>query len=561
MVSFRPHQPKHSPQTFPLQPNRSFSDQHPKITKALQITGVVLTALAIIALIGCIAAVSAGAAIPLVVIGGIAATTGLLSAAVAIYSAKKDLNLHKQKQLTDTLPPDTVTEHVQYLTTDQSLGNQWNSLEALVKQLSQIDLTIRPQEKKLLQELFGSKYDTLSQTIEEIPARLSKTLSLLRSREELYRGEERHDRYINPPLSSKNRLLTQITSNMIRILPKSGGIFSIKANTLSKTSHTLYTLLKVALSLGVIAAVACLVIFLPPCLPFMIIIGLAALGLGVAAFLMARGIKYLLERSSINRKQLAKNIKEAIGTDVLTSMVHYQHQLLSNLHETLLDEAITARWNQPLFIQHADLELQLEELTKQYNTLATAFEQSLREDEILRAQLEKRAYRFPTSPKDNQEGAIESQQTDSENHSDFQEIINKGLESAKKRREASQKSSERSESESDEEGLFSIWKPTKNLALENLWQAEEACTEEQQALLLEDYMSQKTLECKAALQKISQELHEVQKSFNVQEEHALTMSYESSVTMMDLARANQETYRLLNILSELQQLAQYLLDR
>ena len=74
-------------------------------------------------------------------------------------------------------------------------------------------------------------------------------------------------------------------------------------------------------------------------------------------------------------------------------------------------------------------------------------------------------------------------------------------------------------------------------------------------------MSQKTLECKAALQKISQELHEVQKSFNVQEEHALTMSYESSVTMMDLARANQETYRLLNILSELQQLAQYLLDR
>lgn len=53
----------------------------------------------------------------------------------------------------------------------------------------------------------------------------------------------------------------------------------------------------------------------------------------------------------------------------------------------------------------------------------------------------------------------------------------------------------------------------------------------------------------------------MQKSFNVQEEHALTMSYESSVTMMDLARANQETYRLLNILSELQQLAQYLLDR
>lgn len=147
MVSFRPHQPKHSPQTFPLQPNRSFSDQHPKITKALQITGVVLTALAIIALIGCIAAVSAGAAIPLVVIGGIAATTGLLSAAVAIYSAKKALALHKQKQLTDTLPPDTVTEHVQYLTTDKFLGNQWDSLEALVKQLSQIDLTIRPQEK------------------------------------------------------------------------------------------------------------------------------------------------------------------------------------------------------------------------------------------------------------------------------------------------------------------------------------------------------------------------------------------------------------------------------
>lgn len=29
---------------------------------------------------------------------------------------------------------------------------------------------------------------------------------------------------------------------------------------------------------------------------------------------------------------------------------------------------------------------------------------------------------------------------------------------------------------------------------------------------------------------------------------------------MDLARANQETHRLLNILSELQQLAQYLLD-
>lgn len=77
---------------------------------------------------------------------------------------------------------------------------------------------------------------------------------------------------------------------------------------------------------------------------------------------------------------------------------------------------------------------------------------------------------------------------------------------------------------------------------------------------LEDYMSYKTSECQAALQKVSQELKAAQKSFAVLEKHALDRSYESSVAMMDLARANQETHRLLNILSELQQLAQYLLD-
>lgn len=558
MVYFKAGQPEHTPRTFPLQINRSFSDKHPKVAKALQITAIALVSLSLIALIGCIAALSGGAVIPLVAIGGISAVTGLLSAALAIYSAKKALAHKKQKQLADSLPLDTGTEHVQYLTTNNFRGNNWDTLEKLVQQFSQLDLTVHPSEKELLKEVFGTEYKSINQTIESISNRFAKIRSLLYQREQLYKGEERYNRYLNTPLLRKNRILTQITSNMIRLLPRSGGVFSIKANTLSRTSHTLYTILKVSLSLGVIAAVASLVIFLPPSLPIIAALGLASLSLGIAAFLMARGIRYLLERSSINRKQLAEDIQKTIGPDVLNSMAYYQHQLLSHLHETLLDEAITTKWNQPIFLEHADLELKIGDLTKQYDILNSAFEQALRNDELLRAQLEKRAYRFGSSitdnDTDNDSGATESQQTDSENDG-FQEILNKGIEAAKQRREKANQSG------SNKEDMFSIWKPSKHLALEDLWRASEACTEEQLSILVDNCMSYKTLECQAALQKVRLQLQTAQRSLAALENRAENAYYESNLSMMDLARANQETYRLLNILSELQQLAQYVLDR
>lgn len=561
MVYFRAHQPRHTPKTFPLEVHHSFSDKHPQIAKAMRITGITLAALSLLAVVACVIAVSAGgAAIPLAVIGGIAAMSGLLSAATIICSAKKALAQRKQKQLEELLPLDNATEHVNYLTSDTSYFNQWESLDALNKQLSQIDLTIQAPEKKLLKEVLGSRYDSINHSIEEISDRFTKMLSLLRLREHFCRGEERYAPYLSPPLLNKNRLLTQITSNMIRMLPKSGGVFSLKANTLSHASRTLYTVLKVALSLGVLAGVAALIIFLPPSLPFIAVIGVSSLALGMASFLMIRGIKYLLEHSPLNRKQLAKDIQKTIIPDVLASMVHYQHQLLSHLHETLLDEAITARWSEPFFIEHANLKAKIEDLTKQYDILNAAFNKSLQQDEALRSQLEKRAYLFPIPNNDENAKTKESQLLDSENdsNSEFQEIINKGLEAANKRR-ADAKSKFYTEDETSDK-RFSIWKPTKNLALEDLWRVHEACNEEQQALLLEDYMSYKTSECQAALQKVSQELKAAQKSFAVLEKHALDRSYESSVAMMDLARANQETHRLLNILSELQQLAQYMLD-
>jgi hypothetical protein len=558
MVYFKSRQPEHTPRTFPLQINHSFSDQHPKIAKALRITAIVLVSLSLIALVGCIAALSGGAVIPLAAIGGIAAVTGLLSSAIAIYSAKKALTQRKQKQLANSLPLKAGDEHVKYITTNKFQGNNWETLEALVQQFSKIDLTIQSSEKELLKEIFGTEYKAISQTIEGISDRFAKIRSLLYMREQFYRGEERYNRYLNTPLLRKNRLLTQITSNMIRLLPRAGGVFSIKANTLSRSNHTLYTILKVSLSLGVIAAVASLVIFLPPSLPVIAALGLASLSLGIAAFLMARGIRYLLEQSAANRKQLAKDIQKTIGPDVLSSMTHYQHQLLSQLHETLLDEAITARWNQPLFIEYSDLELKISDLTKQYNILNSAFEQALREDERLRAQLETRAYRFVSPTTDKNSEATDSRLTGSENDSDsgFQEILNKGLEAAKRRRETAN-----NKSDSDDKDIFSIWKPSKQLALEDLWRAEEACTEEQKAVLVEDYMSYKTLECQAALQKVRLKLQTAQKSLDVLEKQAEEAYYESNLNMMDLARANQETYRLLNILSELQQLAQHLLDQ
>ncbi|MBQ8498311.1 hypothetical protein [Chlamydia sp.] len=560
MVYFRVHQPKHTPQNFPLQINRSFSEKHPHFAKALQVTTIVLASLALIALIGCIIAVSAGgAAIPFAVMGGMAAISGLFSATAAICSAKNALAKQKKKQLTDSLPLTDASEHVQYLTTDKFRMNNWDSLKILVNQLSEIDLTIQSSEKKLLKDIFGSKYDSLSQVIEKFPSRFTEILSLLRLREHFYRGEERHDKYLNTPLLRKNRFLTQITSNMIRLLPRSGGVFSIKAHSLSRASYAFYTVLKISLSLGVIAGIASLIIFLPPCIPFIAVIGLASLALGTATFLIIRGIRYLLEQSSINRKQLAKDIQSTIGQDVLTSMVHYQHQLLSNLHETLLNEAITARWNQPLFIEHSNLKTKLEELTEQYNVLNTAFEQALREDAVLRSQLEKRAYLFPFSPESqkSQRSAVSEDDSDS----GFQEIVKKGTEAAKKRRAENKLKSQSQKDSGEEETLFSIWTSTKHLAFEDLWKAYEACTEEQQAILLEDYMSYKTLECRAALEKVSQELKAVQKDFAYLEKQVLEASYESNLTMMDMARVNQENHRLLKILFELQQLAQHLLDR
>lgn len=229
MVYFRAHQPRHTPKTFPLKVHHSFSDKHPQIAKAMRITGIALAALSLLAVVACVIAVSAGgAAIPLAVIGGIAAMSGLLSAATIICSAKKALAQRKQKQLEESLPLDNATEHVNYLTSDTSYFNQWESLGALNKQLSQIDLTIQAPEKKLLKEVLGSRYDSINHSIEEISDRFTKVLSLLRLREHFYRGEERYAPYLSPPLLNKNRLLTQITSNMIRMLPKSGGVFPSK---------------------------------------------------------------------------------------------------------------------------------------------------------------------------------------------------------------------------------------------------------------------------------------------------------------------------------------------
>ncbi len=379
----------------------SFSDKHPKITKVLEITGIVLGIFAIISAITLIVGIAFGFPGGLAIGGAVLLGVGISILAGAVVSlVKRELanrkNLHSQRLLKqetqrrkdiqalnprlnfdvkDSWPLYDQIKHLfanfdffinshtksilkQIRLDDSDLSRNIlvpskpkileknthleigsDSEELFETPRSQSSISEVLNRKDVMEEILLDEHTSLYELAEEVISNHKLCVELLESRRQLLSEENLQHKSLNiPGVESRNFHLVDVCSRIIDGLSSAGGVLSVKIPALSKNMQKIYVAVVTILVIGAISTVVLTAAFVSGGIFLLPLLLAVALGGAVVVASSAHVLKLFLSKTNRNKKEQIEELKESLDINKLKVISDLQNQLLVSLQFTLNKE-------------------------------------------------------------------------------------------------------------------------------------------------------------------------------------------------------------------------------
>ncbi|AFS21199.1 stage II sporulation protein M [Chlamydia psittaci] len=472
---------------------KSFLDHNPKVARALQIVGIILSILAIVSSVFLVVATPVGLPISMA-LGGVLLGIGgsaLFTSINSLASSVKKAAIEKKRQ--NILIQEKSEEIEVGHQTNESI---WPKYNKMVDRFANLNMRIGKHERSILKQMGREEGLELIENLDRITGDYIMCTSLLGGRQEVYSEEDyaqRDDSYSTS--IRKNDLLIKLGNSIISKLSQGGGVFSLKLQPLSKTMSKVHTGVTLGLVAGGLAAVGVIAAFIPGGILAFPLILASAIGIGLAVLGLSYAIKTILKRSKTNKKQLLNDLKSEIDIDALKDMTRHQHVLMGMLRTSLqTDQRMTldhkdfyqdynkVRDALQMLNEHLDeIEFKYKHTSESYQRRADSLEKTILQLSDLKNASEGEMY-YPQVPSSDRAGLLSDT-------AGFDEMVAKGVQAARERRQKDLRGEislgDYSQYLDEDELAFGDgWSPSGKRALETMWSAKPTVMNEEDYLIL-----------------------------------------------------------------------------
>ncbi|WP_375793255.1 stage II sporulation protein M [Chlamydia sp. 12-01] len=489
--------PIHQNPTFnQIEVGKSSLDKNPKVARAIQVTGVILAVLAIVASVFLIMVTPVGLPISMA-LGGVLLGVGgsILFTSVNSFAASMKRAAIEKKRRTILLQenPEEIKPK------NEILEGLWPKYNHMVDNFSNLNLKIGKHEKNVLKQISMEEGLDFIESFDQIISDYQTCISLLKARQTIYSKEEyaqRDDSY--PNVAKKNELLIRLGNNIASRLPKGGGVFSLKMQELSRSMSKVHAGLTLGLVAGGIASVGIVAAIIPGGIFALPMIVAASIGIGLAVLGLSYAIKAILKRSKTNKKQLFKDLKSAIDIKALKVMTQDQYVLMNMLKISLQNDQSMTLNNKDFYTQYnkirdtleflkdqlAEMEFKYKHMTQTYQKRATNLERGLSLlSDRKNAQETEEDYN-PQVPVSDRAGLLND-------NAGFDELVSKGIGAARRRRKSDSDgatfiSDYEKHLEEDDLAFGGRWTPSGKRTLERMWSAKPRMMNEEDYFILNE---------------------------------------------------------------------------
>lgn len=199
-----------------------------------------------------------------------------------------------------------------------------------------MNLRLHKQEQSILRHAEdGEEFLKLAS---EITENYQKSLELLKNRPSAYKqvSASPHDN----SLFVKNREIMSLCQHMISNLSQYGGIFSLKTRGLASSATKISRVCNLVVLLAGLAGVGAVIALVPWSLTTLPIFIVTVLGAGVCILGISYILRFVLQKSSLNQRELFQQLAATVDLPKLKEMTRLQHQLFMFLQRSLYAEEL-----------------------------------------------------------------------------------------------------------------------------------------------------------------------------------------------------------------------------
>ncbi|AAP05099.1 stage II sporulation protein M [Chlamydia caviae] len=483
-----------SPALHQVEIGKSFLDRNPKIARTMQVTGIVLAVLAIVASVFLITVMPLGLPISVALGGvllGIGGSVLFTSVSHLAQNIKRAVVENKRRKLLLQEKREGIKPR------DDNLEILWSKYHHMVDKFAHLNMSIGKHERSILSHMGRGEGAWFVENLNQITSDYLTCMSLLEGRRAVYDQEDyaqRDESY--PSVARKNELLIRLGNNIVSKLSKGGGAFSLKMQRLSSTMSKVHTGITLGLVVGGIAAVGVIAAVIPGGIFALPMIIAAAIGIGLAVLGLSYAIEAILERSKTNKKQLLKDLKSTIDIQDLKDMTLDQTVLMNMLKVSLQADQQMTLDHKDFYEEYNRIRDNLQSLNEHLEELEFKYKHINNEHKRRAKRLEKRLVTL--SDKQNAQEGSSAPQGPAAGQSDlwgdtagFDELVTKGANAAQRRRENDRQGRSflgdyGQHLDADQLEFASGWSPSGKRALEKMWSAKPGMTEEDYFILYED---------------------------------------------------------------------------
>ncbi|BAE81426.1 conserved hypothetical protein [Chlamydia felis Fe/C-56] len=551
-----------SPNLNRVEIGKSFLDNNPKTARALQVVGIVLAVLSVFASIFLLVGTPIGLPISLALGGALLGLGGsMLFASVHSLANNMKRGAIDKKRLNNIRTIWRSEEISPSNGTPEEIGLKYN---LMVDKFSHLNMKLGKNEQSILEQIDREEGLELLESFNQITdnyqycSRLLKEWQSVHSEEEFSQRDESYSSVVR-----KKEILVNLGNNIISGLSKSGGVFSLKMQTLSKTMKKVHAGITLGLVAGGIASVAVAAALIPGGLLALPMIVAAAIGIGIAVLSMSYAIKAILKRSKTNKKQLLNDLKSSIDINLLKDMTRHQDVLMGMLKLTLQADQTMALDREDFYTHYNTLQNSLQTLNEQldemefmYRHLSSKMQQDAQnlEQKIVEATDAQFAQEDDTlHPQD-----LPSESSDLLSDDDeFDEILARGVQASRERRQRDRAGDlfigDYKQHLGEEDLKFSKgWKPSGKRAIEKMWDARPRIMKKEDYLALYEDINQELDSYRKNIRTLKKDINRVETLFQDLQEGKLRVDRCSDDIIGIWTDTCSDCTRILNQLSVMQ---------
>ncbi|AHK63030.1 hypothetical protein [Chlamydia avium] len=528
---------------FSVDVGKSFSDQHPRVARLLQITAIVLGLLAVFAAV--VVCIASPVALP---VAGVLMGIGGALLFSSVHALARNIKELSRKEKRDQLYISS-SHSEEVISRDDKDPGSLDSYNAMVKKFQELNLQISNRAQEIFQNS-GKEGQEIAEGIERISENYRTCVDLLKKRQEAHRYEIIVDsKEASPHYRIKNALLVNIGMDIADKLPKAGGAFSLRFKGLSKIMEKIHKGITVGLAIGGIACIALIAALIPGSILALPLLVAATLGISMAVIGLSYGLREILKRTKINKQKLCLDLMESVDFKLLKDMTKYQDALLQLLVKMLSSEIRIAELSEPIYKKFYYLETKL-----------TYLQEHLQEMEFKLKFMSKgyarRAFVLEQAVSRVSESTGETgEQTPEETSEGFDELIAMGEHFAQERRRKDREEqislSNYSVLSPEEQNFGDSWHPKGSRQLERFW-TEDIKLGKSDQLLLTEGIADELVTLRKEIGIIKQAIQETSEKFQKAKDFKLRAGQGSDELISLWHYVRSSTYSSLNVLRNLQ---------